>query len=34
MKTPKGQAHAKEVYRKARPGYHPIAQAAIDKIVK
>ncbi|HEX4228180.1 MAG TPA: M1 family metallopeptidase [Bryobacteraceae bacterium] len=34
MKTPKGQARAKEIYRKARPGYHPIAQAAIDKIVK
>jgi leukotriene-A4 hydrolase len=34
MKTPAGQERAKEIYRKARPGYHPIAQAAIDKIVK
>jgi aminopeptidase N len=34
MKTPAGQARAKEIYHKARPGYHPIAQAAIDKVVK
>jgi leukotriene-A4 hydrolase len=34
MKTPRDQARAKEIYHKARPGYHPIAQAAIDKIVK
>lgn len=34
MQTPRGQDLAKEIYRKARPGYHPIAQAAIDKVVE
>ena len=34
MRTPQGQIRAREVYAKARSGYHPIAQAAIDKIVK
>jgi len=33
MQTPRGQAYAKRIYHKARPGYHPIAQAAIDKVV-
>jgi aminopeptidase N len=33
MKTPDGQARARRIYRKARPGYHPIAQATIDGIV-
>jgi aminopeptidase N len=33
MKTPGGRGRAAAIYRKARPGYHPIAAAAIDKIV-
>jgi aminopeptidase N len=33
MKTPEGQARARGIYAKARPGYHPIAQATIDGIV-
>ncbi|MDQ2777008.1 MAG: leukotriene A4 hydrolase C-terminal domain-containing protein, partial [Acidobacteriota bacterium] len=33
MKTPGGQAKARELYKRARPRYHPIAQTAIDKIV-
>jgi len=33
MKTPEGQARARSIYAKARPGYHPIAQATIDGIV-
>jgi hypothetical protein len=33
MKTPHGQARAREIYREARAGYHPIAQATIDGIV-
>jgi aminopeptidase N len=33
MKTPEGAARARRIYAKARPGYHPIAQAAIDGIV-
>lgn len=33
MKTSEGQARAREIYAKARPGYHPIAQTALDKIV-
>jgi leukotriene-A4 hydrolase len=34
MKTPEGRAFAQEVYAGARSGYHPIAQTAIDKIVR
>jgi leukotriene-A4 hydrolase len=34
MKTPAGTALAKRVYTKARPGYHPETQAAIDAIVR
>jgi leukotriene-A4 hydrolase len=34
MKTPEGAEMAREIYAKARSGYHPIAQTAIDKIVK
>jgi leukotriene-A4 hydrolase len=34
MKTPEGQERARRIYAKARPGYHPIAQATIDAIVK
>jgi aminopeptidase N len=33
MKTPEGQARARQIYAKARPGYHPIAQATIDGVV-
>jgi leukotriene-A4 hydrolase len=33
MKTPGGEANARELYKRARPMYHPIAQTAIDKIV-
>jgi len=33
MKTPDGAAMAKEIYAKARPNYHPLAQKTIDEIV-
>jgi hypothetical protein len=33
-KTPHGLAHAKTVYAKARPGYHPISAASINEILK
>jgi leukotriene-A4 hydrolase len=33
-KTPKGKEHAKAVYAKARPGYHPIAVTTIDDLLK
>lgn len=33
MKTPAGQERAKTIYLKARPGYHPIAQTSVDKIM-
>jgi leukotriene-A4 hydrolase len=33
MNTPSGQAKAREIYARARPLYHPIAQTAMDKIV-
>ncbi len=32
-KTPENKAWALEVYRKARPGYHPIAQGTVDAIL-
>ena len=34
VKTPEGRQRAARIYRQARAGYHPIAAAAIDKIVK
>jgi leukotriene-A4 hydrolase len=34
MKTPDGQKEALKIYAKARPGYHPIAQTAMDRVVK
>lgn len=34
MKTLEGAQFAREVFAEARPGYHPIAQTAVDKIVK
>lgn len=33
-KTPEGMKRAKEIYTKARSGYHPITQSAVDAIVK
>jgi leukotriene A-4 hydrolase/aminopeptidase len=34
VKTPAGRVRAREIYRKARPGYHPITATSIDGIVK
>jgi leukotriene-A4 hydrolase len=34
VKTPAGEERALKIYARARSGYHPIAQTAIDKIVK
>lgn len=33
-KTPEGLSRAHAIYAKARPGYHPIAQATIDKLLR
>jgi leukotriene-A4 hydrolase len=33
MKTADGETLARAIYKEARPGYHPIAQATIDGIV-
>jgi hypothetical protein len=33
-KTPEGMNRAKEIYAKARSGYHPITQASVDTILK
>jgi leukotriene-A4 hydrolase len=33
-KTPEGNKRANEIYAKARSGYHPITQSAVDAIVK
>ncbi|CAM3831633.1 M1 family metallopeptidase [Rheinheimera salexigens] len=33
-KSSQGLAFAKEVYKKARPGYHPLAQGTVDEILK
>jgi hypothetical protein len=33
VRTPDGRARALAIYRKARPGYHPIAVSTVDKIV-
>jgi leukotriene A-4 hydrolase/aminopeptidase len=32
--TPEGKERAREIYETARPGYHPIAQATIDAILR
>jgi hypothetical protein len=32
-KTPAGKARALEIYRQARPGYHPLAQGSIDLVL-
>ncbi len=34
VKTPEGKARAQAIYKKARPGYHPITQATVDGILK
>lgn len=34
VKTPAGRARAEAIYKKARPGYHPITQATVDAILK
>jgi aminopeptidase N len=34
VKTPAGKERALKIYARARPGYHPIAQTSVDKIVK
>jgi len=33
VKSQKGLSFARKVYKKARPGYHPLAQGTMDKIV-
>ncbi len=33
LKTPEGRERAKRIYTKARPGYHPIAQASLDGLI-
>ncbi len=34
MRSPAGAGLARRVYAQARPGYHPIAQQALDRVVK
>ncbi len=34
VKTTEGLARAKAIYAKARPGYHPMAQASVDALLK
>ena len=29
-----GRPIARRIYAKARPGYHPVTSAAVDKVVK
>lgn len=33
VKTPEGRERAMNIYRKARPGYHPIAVTTLDEVV-
>lgn len=33
VKTPEGKTRAGSIYAKARPGYHPITQAAVDAVL-
>jgi aminopeptidase N len=33
-KTPEGRERARRIYIQARPGYHPITQSTVDKVVK
>ena len=32
-KTPEGLAYAEQVYAKAKPGYHPLTQQAVEAIL-
>ncbi|MBI5086767.1 MAG: M1 family metallopeptidase [Acidobacteria bacterium] len=34
VKTAEGKARAEAIYKKARPGYHPITQTAVDAILR
>ncbi len=34
VKTPEGKQRAQAIYKKARPGYHPITQSTVDDILK
>lgn len=34
VKTPEGKRRALAIYKKARPGYHPITQSTVDDIIK
>jgi aminopeptidase N len=34
LQAPDGKARAAAIYRKARPGYHPITQATVDALLK
>ena len=33
MKTPEGLAFAREVFERARPGYHPITTASVEAVL-
>ncbi|MEG2981741.1 MAG: leukotriene A4 hydrolase C-terminal domain-containing protein, partial [Stenotrophomonas sp.] len=33
LKTPEGLAFAKEVFAKAKPGYHPITTASVEAMI-
>jgi hypothetical protein len=33
VKTPEGLAFAKQVFAKARPGYHPITTASVEELL-
>ena len=32
VKTPEGQAYAQQVYAKAKSGYHPMTQQAVEAV--
>jgi hypothetical protein len=34
VKTPEGRERALKIFAKAQPGYHPIAQNSVEKILK
>jgi leukotriene A-4 hydrolase/aminopeptidase len=34
LKTPEGRKRAEAIYANARPGYHPIAQATVDELLR
>jgi len=34
VKTPEGKQRAQAIYKKARPGYHPITQSTVEDILK